>query len=536
MELVPRRGPNPADLIVRPVPKVENLFDLTWILTCKVKILAVTDSASGGFDETSGFHIGQVMKIVTSDLWPHVVFEFTKAHRQNGAGADVIDNFRFDTHNLDSYDQIWLFGIERSVNPLTDSELRDLSTFMDNGGGMFATGDHENLGQAMCAEVPRVRSMRRWYWPVPGPNGEPVAPGQVGDNHDTVVDTNLMAAGLQGDQSDEVPQTIRPRYYTAWTLSPILPGRKVRYPHPVLCGPAGVITRLPDHMHEGLCEVPADLSQSFTFNGYNTTEYPTHNGHKEVPQVIGWATDRPTGQEFGVLAAYDGHRSGVGRVVVDATWHHWFNINLTGFLAATDPNGPSFDPAVVPEWEEIKSYFRNVAVWLAPPATQTCLRNGGWLVALKNNDVVMTLRRADVAVKDVAYFHQLGVKARDALGRLAAQCQRRVWLLDLFKLADLGPLLPDPWETARPIPIPDPPPFIEGVDLENVALGGAIHSLGMAFADETNLQRVVDSESDRVAAIVRRGAAEATSMLLRDASVGLKALGSIAKRMEEVMK
>lgn len=535
MELVPRRGVNPADLIVRPVPTIANLFDLKWIFKCRVRILAVTDSGSGGFDEETGFHIGQVMKIVTADLWPHVAFEFTKAHRQNGAGADVIENFRFDGHDLGQYDQIWMFGIERTGDPLSGSELRSLSTFMDNGGGVFATGDHENLGQAMCAEVPRVRSMRRWYWPSPGPDGEPVAPGQLGDNLDTLVDTDPVMAGMQGSQSDDVPQRIRPRYYTAWTLSPILP-RRVRYPHPVLCGPAGVITRLPDHMHEGLCEVPADLSKSYTFDGHTSTEYPALAGHQERPQVIGWATNRLTGQDFGVLAAYDGHRSGVGRVVVDATWHHWFNVNLTGFIAATDPGGPSFDPAVVPGWEEIKSYFRNVAAWLVPPAKQTCLRNGGWLVVLKNNDVAMTLRRADVVAKDVAYFHQLGVKARDALGRLASQCQQRVWLVDLFKIASLGPLLPDPWETARPREVPDPAPFVDGTDLENVVLGGAVHALGMLFADETDLQRVVDSDSKTIEATMKRGAAEATSMLLKHVSAGLKAMAPVAKRMDDIVK
>ena len=33
---------------------------------------------------------------------------------------------------------------------------------MDGGGGLFATGDHGALGKALCGEVPRARSMRRW--------------------------------------------------------------------------------------------------------------------------------------------------------------------------------------------------------------------------------------------------------------------------------------------------------------------------------------------------------------------------------------
>ena len=523
MELAPLRGALPLrDLKVRHVPRFENLFDIvdiSSIFKCRIKILVVTDSSSGGFNNASGFHLGLVLDIVQSDVWPHVVFDFTRAHRQTGDGD--IDNFKFDNHNLGQYDQIWLFGIERFLAPLSGSELKALAQFMDGGGGMFATGDHENLGQPLAAEVPRVRSMRRWYHPNPGPNGEPVAPDQVGaGRHDTLVD----AAGIPspaGSQTDEVPQTIRPRYYTAPSLGPIFL-KKVRYPHPVLCGPEGAITHLPDHMHEGHCEEPGDLSQSFTFDGYTTTEYPTLSGHQERPQVIAWANNNVDNNEFGVLAAYDGHRSGVGRVVVDATWHHWFNINLAGFIAATDPASPSFDPAAVPAWEEIKSYFRNVGAWLAPEAKQRCLRNGGWLIVLRNTEVLMTLRRAKDHVIDLGYYFQLGVFARDALGRLASQCQQRVWLCDIFKVIELDDLVRDPF-APKPGPMPDPPPFVESLELENVALGAAIHSLAERFADEPDVQRLVDDEPDEIDAAVRRGAADGVVQLFERLQDGTRA-------------
>lgn len=35
------------------------LFDLRWWLSCKVRILIVTDSTSGGFGPTAGFHLGE---------------------------------------------------------------------------------------------------------------------------------------------------------------------------------------------------------------------------------------------------------------------------------------------------------------------------------------------------------------------------------------------------------------------------------------------------------------------------------------------
>jgi hypothetical protein len=240
----------------------------------------------------------------------------SKAHRQSSGEAGVLENFRFHLDDLSVYSQIWLFGINREgPDPLDQDELKALAQFMDQGGGVFATGDHQNLGQAMCAEVPRVRSMRRWYHPNPGPNGEPVAPDQTDDTrHDTVV--------MPGVQEDAIPQPIRPNWYRRRSGGGLI-HRVDSYPHPLLCGPEGVIEYLPDHMHEGLCEVPGDLAQSFTFAGYATVEYPGAAGGGEVPRIVAWARTRNTDNaEFGVVAAYDGHPAGVGRVVVDATWHH----------------------------------------------------------------------------------------------------------------------------------------------------------------------------------------------------------------------
>lgn len=80
-------------------------------------------------------------------------------------------------------------------------------------------------------------------------------------------------------------------------------------------------------------------------------------------------------RSFGVVGAFDGHRAGVGRVVVDATWHHWFDMNLVGLpagfplqsddqrkrLGFTSPEnqGPE-------HLRRICRYFYNVADWLSP--------------------------------------------------------------------------------------------------------------------------------------------------------------------------
>ena len=506
--------------------KPDIFFDLRWWLRCHVKILIVTDSSSGGYGPTAGFHLGHILQILGDDPWSHVVFDVTKAHRQNDATADV-NGFRFDAHDLTQYSQIWLFGIERTADALSAGELSALTQFMDQGGGVFATGDHENLGLAMCGEVPRVRSMRRWHWPSPGPNGEPVAPDQTGaDRHDTVMDVDPATPGLQGDQSDEVPQPIRPRYYSRKVGSGIIYAVH-KFPHPILCGPDGVIEFLPDHMHEGLCEVPADLSRSFTFDGYTSVEYPVVGGVQEQPQVIAWARTRNTDNaEFGVLAAYDGHQAGRGRVVVDATWHHWFNINLLGFVDATDPANPAFDPTVVPRWEAIKAYFRNVGIWLARPGLQTCLRNGGWLIATHYYDILITYRDIRLVPDLPAYYWQLGKFAKDAFGRFASQCQSTRWVVELLEWLDLKL---DPWPPPWRRPLPDPPPWLDLQELETVALGGAIHSLIEAFGNEKTPQQLRDRGGKEVEAVARRGAAAAVKAWAAHYARAADDFGRIAK-------
>ena len=94
-------------------------------------------------------------------------------------------------------------------------------------------------------------------------------------------------------------------------------------------------------------------------------------------------TDRNKGpasaKKFGVVGAHNGHAAGVGRVVVDSTWHHWFDVNLTGRPLApgdpidpvvpADPKAHGFEATPIGEaaYAREQNYFRNVAIWLAPP-------------------------------------------------------------------------------------------------------------------------------------------------------------------------
>ena len=82
-----------------------------------------------------------------------------------------------------------------------------------------------------------------------------------------------------------------------------------------------------------------------------------------------------TGRTFGLLGTYDGDPVGIGRVVVDSTWHHWFSLNLHGFEAET-PNT---------QYQLMQTYYRNVGLWLATAAQrQSMLVAGTWGIVVSD--------------------------------------------------------------------------------------------------------------------------------------------------------
>lgn len=424
-----------------------------------IRILMVADGTAG-FDRAD-FGLATLVDVLEQPTSSWARFEVTKAHREENLPALSADlqGFRFDGHDLAQYDQIWLFGVARAPRPpLEETELRALAEFMDGGGGVFATGDHEDLGVSMCGDVPRVRSMRKWHWPEPGPRGEPVAPSIDGpDRHDTLSEGRDPDFQFN-DQSDDVPQVITPRMY-ATSDSPKWAHQA--YPHPLLCGPRGTIRVLPDHPHEGECYVPDDLTRSFTFAGYETTEYPAGL----APEVVAWSTlnARPAERDlrkgrlnattFGAIGAYDGHQVGVGRVSVDATWHHFFNVNLVG--DPTVPNDPvkSVGFAASAEgraaYEEIKSYYRNIAVWLARPATQEAMWWRAVWEARWHHRVAMDLRPALVGSPedlDLAELLRIGADVREVLAATVTRADTLQWA-GRYGVGAVDPAL---WEAVRP--------------------------------------------------------------------------------------
>ena len=330
---------------------------------CTPKILVVTDN--GLNFGSSGFGLEDFVDTLKSTTIHGMTPIVKTAH--TGATAADYTNFQFTSSTLSKskYDVLFLFGFEPGP-ALPSGEVDVITTFMQAGGGVFATGDHDQLGKGLCNDIPRVRSMRYWSSPdVPSSSGfDRLSTNRPGSNG--VFEFN--------DQSDDQPQHIYPLYYP--DISGVPANSK---PHYMLQHPTKqVIEVLPDHPHEGECVVPADLTTSLSATD-DTDEWPVDsNGVRISPELIalsmsyggGFSAKQPlVPRSFGAIGAYDGQKADVGRVAVDATWHHFININLTG--AGSPRPGLQANADAI---DRVHTYFRNIAEWLMPKKRRRCLR------------------------------------------------------------------------------------------------------------------------------------------------------------------
>lgn len=545
-----------GDMPRRPGPRPRH--DPQWGLPPTVRILIVCDD-DFSYSPDQKFGLTELIGALQSP-GVFVNFSITKAHRETSvysAEADI-QEFRFDNpdhFSASKFEEIWFFGLRRSnetVSLMSPAELRIVSQFMDGGGGVFATGDHEDLGAPLCGQIPRVRSMRKWkfnqaqiqdgyenYDPSSG-DGPPVL-GPF--RHDTLLSGHDPTFTFD-DQSDDLAATIIPKIYGMGNRY-----FQVKYPHPLLCGPRGVIDVLPDHMHEGECIVPDDLGQSTSFDGYNSVEYPSAGGFQPVPDVVAKGivsaheTDNTAigsvqdvtsnAKEFGCIGAYDGHSAQVGRVVVQSTFHHFVNINTNGTGSDSSDlvkqEGFYASEEGLDQYERIQAYWRNIAIWLAPTAKSSMMFYTALWAARWDSQVRMLtpglVQRRNHWKNMVTY----GSAVHSVMKRFWSSCVVFDWVF-----AQDNPLAKFKWWLL--LTLPDPPPWerlnVTLPELVTGMLGEMMMRLvAAAPAPDTKLR---DSLGDFMPAIVSQSYRAALRTATRDsvekAQATAKFLGSLATR------
>jgi hypothetical protein len=256
-------------------------------------------------------------------------------------------------------------------------------------------------------------------------------------------------------------------------------------------------------MHEGECVVPSDLGATFSFGGVPAAaEYPRALAGSEPvsPEVVAIATSAGgylkdengalpvEPRSFNVIVAYDGHLAGVGRVAVDASFHHFLNVNLRGEPAAGGKKKGFYDEADNPTKDYIafRQYYRNTVTWLCPPWVRfeyyTRL-----LAGLRHlSPLVEEIRPGDRPTWDNILY--AGAITRNAIAERYSPAEATQCALSLSDalpkdlkaaVAKLG----DPWLPTALRGTKRGTPFFEAETLLQVVLGGAM--LGVAAAGLT---------------------------------------------------
>jgi hypothetical protein len=537
-----------------------------FLRRAKVKILIVMDNSGGflsGSFNTAYFGLSKVLDTLRDEADYYVEFDVKRAHRSidpfkppvgdaiaTAKYAPHYENFRFAgagkpaDFNLDDYDQVWFFGLATSGTGLDNTELDLVARWMDEKkGGVFAVGDHAEIGKALCSNIPRVRKMRKWT----AAQGVPSSSGT--NRHDTLIKGHNNKYTFD-DESDDIPMNIDVRYYPIRSFSPFFSRSQ---PHPLLCGKHGVIKVFPDHPHEGevIEEAAVDTMQNVSFTTYlNKPEFPTHNGHKETPDVIAHSfvqgdhtegrggatgTDQNKGpanaKRFPIVGAYDGHKSNIGRVAVDSTWHHWFDVNLVGRHYSDDPFytdavdaskhvGFSFSTSGAQHFEQIKCYYKNMALWLNNPAKIAQL----YFRACWGH--VVRYPAVERFTLDVAIW-ELGESALDAIGRRVGKCTVKQWIHDIFELPERKMILKEPC-------LGCPPPEF----FEIMVLGGTIREMLAYFYEQEKINEKIDEKKLLKYANtgLQKGMDEAISLIERSYANNKELVPSLKKDMKIKLK
>jgi hypothetical protein len=195
------------------------------------------------------------------------------------------------------------------------------------GGGILTTRDHQDMGISMCGLNPLGQfHYFRSRQPHPDPEHR-----DRDDPYTTTIDWPNYHSGANGDY-----QVITP-------VEPL---------HPLLKSVNGAIQFFLAHPHEGGVGLPEDMPQA---------------------RVIATGKSKVTKRPFNLVVASDYYRDNqgnqAGRVVAQSTFHHFVDYNID-----TDMGCPSFVDE--PPGQGIKTnpvgladvytYFRNLALWLAP--------------------------------------------------------------------------------------------------------------------------------------------------------------------------
>lgn len=254
-------------------------------------------------------------------------FEVIARDREQGEdGSDPV----LSALDRTDFGELWLFAVDTG-DGLTKDDCAGITRFRQRGGGILATRDHQDLGSSLCT-LGGVGRAHFFHTQNPEPD---TSRQQVDDTHTASISWPNYHSGSNGDYQ---------------RITPVEPVHELlrRSGTPI----DGVVRFFPAHPHEGAVGVPEGEANA---------------------RVIATGRSRTTTRTFNLAVAFDReidrHGNRLGRAVAESSFHHFVDYNWD-----TDAGCPSFvaeppgdeikrDPRRL---EDIKTYVRNLAFWLAP--------------------------------------------------------------------------------------------------------------------------------------------------------------------------
>lgn len=263
------------------------------------------------------------------DSQGHLLCDVTARDRGTNPDGDDEVLSRLDATD---FDELWLFAVDTG-DGLTEADCQGITRFRQRGGGILSTRDHQDLGSSLCT----LGGIGRAHF-FHSKHQDPDETRRTRDDVETQdISWPNYHSGSNGDYQ---------------RITPVEPVHELLR---AASSPSGRVEYFPAHPHEGGVGVPEDESQA---------------------RVIATGVSKVTKRPFNLVVAFereqDGHGNTLGRAVAESSFHHFVDYNwdtsmgCPSFLA--EPPGDQLERE--PEkLEDMKTYARNLALWLAPAMT-----------------------------------------------------------------------------------------------------------------------------------------------------------------------
>lgn len=253
------------------------------------------------------------------------LFEVTTRDRQQNASGD--DSVLCNLFESD-FNELWLFAVDLGEG-LSVNDCRGITRFRQNGGGIMATRDHQDLGLSLCT-LGGVGSAHFFHTK----QMEPDPSRHVRDDQDNrELSWPNYHSGANGN------------YQRVTAVDPVHELMRSKE------NPSGLIEWFPAHPHEGAVGVP---------EGDNSA------------RIVAKSKSQVTNRSFNLAVAFersaDEHGNELGRAVAESSFHHFVDYNwdismgCPSFLIEPPGDEIQREPQRL---EDVKTYVRNVATWLA---------------------------------------------------------------------------------------------------------------------------------------------------------------------------